>query len=218
MQAWRVEVSVRPGLPDPAGVAAGSALREAGLEFQGAIQSRRGYLLGDELTREQVEAFAREVLVDPIQEESRIFAPAEATDTEPGRISVLPLPGVTDPVARSVQKALVDSDLPEAPTGTYQVYLAEDVAAAALVAAAEESLANQVIQRVIAERVPQNMPGPGGEPDLATHEIPLEGLDEDALCKISTEGGLALDGTEMKFFSSSWPSVYNRSPTIDTFE
>jgi phosphoribosylformylglycinamidine synthase len=193
-------------------VAAGSALREAGLEFQGAIQSRRGYLLGDELTREQVEAFAREVLVDPIQEESRIFAPAEATDTEPGRISVLPLPGVTDPVARSVQKALVDSDLPEAPTGTYQVYLAEGVAAAALVAAAEESLANQVIQRVVAERVPQNMPGPGGEPDLATHEIPLEGLDEDALCKISTEGGLALDGTEMKAIQAHFREA-GRAPT-----
>ena len=212
MEAWRVEVSVRPGLPDPAGATARAALCEAGLELQGPVASKRGYLLGAELSREQVESFAREVLVDPVQEQCEVFAPGEAAPLRDGRISVLPLPGVTDPVAHSVQKALCDCRLPAAPTGTYHVYLADGVADKALVAAAEESLANLVIQRVVPNRVPGNLPGPGGEADLDPHPVPLEGLDGAALYKISADACLALDQTEMEAIQAHYAEA-GRAPT-----
>ncbi|MCA8954814.1 MAG: phosphoribosylformylglycinamidine synthase subunit PurS, partial [Planctomycetes bacterium] len=101
MDAWRIEVAVQRDLPDPAGRAARNALEAVGLAAS-SVRSRRGYLLGTDLARGQVEQFAREVLVDPIQEEFDIWPPGADAPAVAGRISVLPLPGVTDPVAHSV--------------------------------------------------------------------------------------------------------------------
>ena len=125
------------------------------------VRCRRGYLLGTSLDRAQVEQFATEVLADPVQETFTIHEPGVEVAAQGRRISVLPLPGVTDPVAHSVEKAIRDSELPETAAGTYRVFeLADNVAAQDLVAAAEDSLANLAIARVVADRVPQNMPGP----------------------------------------------------------
>ena len=52
MQAWRVEVAVRPEHPDPAGDSAQKALQRAGLSGISRVRSRRGFLLGAELDQE----------------------------------------------------------------------------------------------------------------------------------------------------------------------
>ncbi len=46
--------------------------------------------------------------------------------------------------------------------------------------------------------VPPGCPGPGGEPDLAVHDVPLVDLDDGALLQLSREGGLALNVREMR--------------------
>ena len=206
-------MSVRPQLPDPAGEAARAALAEAGLSLPGTVHAKRGYLLGAELSRDQVESFASEVLADPIQEVFTVHPPDAQVPTSTGRISVLPLPGVTDPVASSVQKALTDCGLPKTPTGTYRVFEVEGkIRSDDLVAAAEDSLANLAIQRVVADRVPENMPGPGGTPDLTTREIPLAGASAEQLVQISVELGLALDAVEMSAIRDHYADA-DRDPT-----
>jgi phosphoribosylformylglycinamidine synthase len=220
MQAWRVEVAVRPKLPDPAGEAARAALETAGFELSGPVRSRHGYLLGADLTREQVEQFAHDVLADPIQEQFEVFAPGVEAQVETGggatphhRISILPLPGVSDPVARSVHKAMVDSGLPPTPTGTYRAYEFDaGVAAGALLTAVEATLSNPAIQRVVADLVPLELPGPGSEPDLEVHPVPLAGLDAAALVQISVKGGLALDATEVAAIQAHYAAA-GRAPT-----
>ncbi|MEE2888756.1 MAG: phosphoribosylformylglycinamidine synthase subunit PurL [Planctomycetota bacterium] len=213
MEAWRVEVAVRPNLPDPAGKAAGAALRGAGLELQGKVRSKRGYLLGAELDRSQVEQFARDVLVDPVQEQFEILAPGEVVPPHTPRLSVLPLPGVTDPVAGSVQKAVVDSGLPSVAAGTYRAFEFDPAnPAEGLWTTANECLANPAIQRVVADRVPLQLPGPGSQPDLDVQAIPLAGLDGDALVSVSVDGGLALDETEMRAIQDHF-AASGRAPT-----
>ena len=90
MDAWRVEVSVREGLPDPAGEAARSALIGAGLPISGAVRSRRGFLLGRELTVDAVEKFAASVLADPITDEFVVHAPGATVPAEAGRVTIRP--------------------------------------------------------------------------------------------------------------------------------
>ena len=213
MQAWRVEVAVRPNLPDPAGKAAGAALRSAGLDLHGSVRSKRGYLLGAELNREQVEQLARDVLADPIQEQFEIHAPGEEVAPHVPRLSVLPLPGVSDPVAGSVKKAVIDCGLPGVATGTYKAFEFDPRNPSEILAgAAEECLANPAIQRVVADRVPLQLPGPGSQPDLGVQEIPLVELDGVALLAISVDGGLALDETEMQAIQAHFQTA-GRAPT-----
>ncbi len=83
MDAWRVEVRVRDGLPDPAGEAARSALIGTGLRVPGPVRSRRGFLLGRELSAQAVEQFAATVLADPITDEFVVHAPG--AEPQPSR-------------------------------------------------------------------------------------------------------------------------------------
>src|SRR5690242_15638338 len=216
MQAWRVEVLVRPEHPDPAGDSAQKALQRSGLGGIARVRSRRGYLLGADLTAEQVRTFAQSVLADPVTDAFEVHAPgARPPGRHPGehRVSVLLRPGVTDPVAHSVQKALVDAGLPEVPAATYKAFLVQgDVAPEQLQRAAKKALANDVIQEVLPAVLPEGLPGPGGNADLAVHLVPLDGLDEAGLVAISQKGGLALDGAEMAAIQRHFQGL-GRPPT-----
>ncbi|MHC4077238.1 MAG: phosphoribosylformylglycinamidine synthase subunit PurL [Planctomycetota bacterium] len=198
MDAWRIEISVQPHLPDPHGETARAELAAAGLAGCGPVHARRGYLLGAGLSREQVAGFAADVLQDPIQERAEVYAPGRDVVVQGRRISILPLPGVTDPVAHSVQKALSDCGLPAVAAGTYRVYETDvGTCGAALTAAAERSLANPAIQQVLLDQVPAGLPGAGGAPDLGIQEVPLQEMSVDELTALSREACLALNDREM---------------------
>ncbi|MCR9244036.1 MAG: phosphoribosylformylglycinamidine synthase subunit PurL [bacterium] len=215
MQAWRVDVLVREDQPDPAGDAARRALAAEGLTALQQVRTRRGYLLGAELNESQVREFATAVLGDPIGDEVVIHAPDATPKPVAGghTITVTPRPGVTDPVAHSVQKALGDMGLPVVATGTYRAFdVHGDVGLEPLQNAARRALANDVVQEVLADALPAGLPGAGGQPDLSVQHMPLAELDGDALEKLSQDGGLALDRTEMLAIQEHYAEL-GRDPT-----
>jgi len=215
MQAWRIDVLARQDQLDPIGESARRSLDQAGLQGVASVRARRGYLLGSELTRAQVDAFAAAVLCDPIVETFVVHAPGAAADHPPGAhtLTIVPKPGVTDPVAHSVQKALADMDLPVVAAGTYRTYdVHGDVAKDALLQVARKGLANDTVQEILVDQLPEGLPGEPPAPDLAVHEIALAGLDEAALVKLSQDGGLALDGHEMQAIQAHFDAL-GRAPT-----
>jgi phosphoribosylformylglycinamidine synthase subunit PurSL len=201
MQAWRIDVLARPEHQDPIGSAALRSLRGAGLDGVQDVRSRRGYLLAAELPEAQVRAFAKAVLCDPVIDQFVVHAPgASGQQPPPGMqmIAVVPRAGVTDPVAHSVQKALADMQLPAVTAGTYRAYdVRGTVDPQRLLQVAKKALANDVVQDVLLNALPQGLPGASPAPDLAVHPIPLAHLDTAGLERLSKEGGLALDGAEM---------------------
>jgi phosphoribosylformylglycinamidine synthase len=201
MDAWRVEVRTRAGLPDPAGASARAALAEAGAPPR-AVRALRGYLLGAGLDRAQVARFAAEVLADPISDEAAIFAPTERAPAAAGALAlyVAPRPGVTDPVAGSVRRALRDAGLPDVATGTYRGYEIDAGATSQerLQRAAARALANAVIHELTAGERPRGLPAPLPAPDPSVRAVALRGLDDDALAQVSRDGGLALEVREMR--------------------
>ncbi|MEC7585064.1 MAG: phosphoribosylformylglycinamidine synthase subunit PurL [Planctomycetota bacterium] len=200
MQAWCIELLVKPGVADPAGNAAQRELTALGLPID-SVRSRRGYLLAAELGREQVETIASSVLADPVLDIVEITEPgAQSAATPDGarRISVLLRPGVTDPVAHSVQKAIRDLGLPDVEAATFRAYdVYGSVEPDALLAATRTALSNSVINDLRADERPGSLPGPGGTTDLGTHPVELSSLDRAGLEQLSEKGGLALDGEEM---------------------
>ncbi len=176
MQAWRVEVRVRSELPDPQGLAAQKALAGAGFRAS-RVRSLRGYLLGDQLEAAQVEQFAREVLADPVVDEVEILAPGEAGSPTVPRVSILLRQGVTDPVARSVRKALGDAGLPVVPAATYRAFDLSSDRSGELRSAAQRALANEVIHEVLVDTVPGELPDElPGRADSARMEPQAVGL------------------------------------------
>lgn len=214
MQAWRVEILVRPSEPDPVGDYARKSLIAAGLAVS-AVRSRRGFLLGAELSAQQVHEFAKAVLADPVLDTFEIHAPfAEVTGSVHGvqRVSVLLRAGVTDPVAQSVQKAMTDMGLPRVATGTYRAFdVSGNVELAALALATRKSLANAVLQDVLMLHLPTSLPGAGGEPDLTVQSIPIAHLDQQGLEQLSKDGGLALDAMEMTAIAAHYQQL-GRAP------
>ncbi len=201
MQAWRVDVVVKPDQQDPMGGSALRALRAAGLDGVQRVRSRRGYLLAAELDEAQVRAFAGAVLCDPVVCEFHLHAPGAnppATTAGSHAVTVVPRPGVTDPVAHSVQKALADMHLPAGPTGTYRVFdVHGTVDATRLLQVAKKALANDVVQEVLLDALPPGLPGQPPPPDLTVQPVPLAHLDAAGLERLSKDGGLALDRAEM---------------------
>ncbi|MBL8755943.1 MAG: phosphoribosylformylglycinamidine synthase subunit PurL [Planctomycetes bacterium] len=216
MHAWRIDVLARPEHHDPMGSAALRALRGSGLDGIQDVRSRRGYLLGADLPEHQVRSFARAVLCDPVIDQFVVHAPDATTQVlAPGTamVAVVPRPGVTDPIAHSVQKALADLGLPVVAAGTYRAFdVKGSVDGARLLQAAKKVLANDVVQDVLLNALPPGLPGASPAPDLAVHPIPLAHLDTHGLEKLSKDGGLALDGAEMTAIQAHFQKL-GRAPT-----
>lgn len=216
MQAWRVDVLARPEQPDPIGAAALRALRAAGLDGIHDVRARRGYLLGPDLPEADVRNFARAVLCDPVVDQFVVHAPGASPQVPPPgtrMVAVVPRPGVTDPVAHSVQKALGDLGLPVVAAGTYRVYDIKDAPEGReLLQIAGRALANAVVQDVLLDALPAGLPGEPPPADLATHPIPLAHLDLAGLERLSRDGGLALDGAEMTAIQRHFQQL-GRAPT-----
>ncbi|QDU67336.1 phosphoribosylformylglycinamidine synthase subunit PurL [Engelhardtia mirabilis] len=207
--AWRVEVFRSQDRPDPDGEQTLAAALELGLELGlepiEGLRLGRGYLLPPELSQAAVETIARELLADPVVDTPRITAPGGHPEVPAGvhRVLVAPQPGVMDPVATAVGRALVrDGHLAEYSTGTVATFRAWELTGAVDRAGLEtlgrRLLANETIDtlRFDSEDLPYVQPGGSGH--RGSVEVPLRALDDDALLALSREGQLSLDLAEMQ--------------------
>src|SRR5947209_4629889 len=110
---WEVEIRPRANPPDLQRVQQEYDLLCHGNQGRDLIrQASRGYLLEGNLDRAQVTRLLEELLCDPLVEDSRLtdLGKPGIPNGEPV-ITVLPKPGVMDPVAQSVVDAARNLDL-----------------------------------------------------------------------------------------------------------
>ena len=225
-EAWRIEVFRREGVDDPEGVHARAALLELGLEGIESVRLGRGYLLPPGLDEAAVGRAMKEFLVDPVVDEARLTRPAESPLAAPGthRVLVARKPGVMDPVAQTLEGALrADGMLGEADRGgvstfrAWEITLAGDAPAGALGEAARAALANEVIEAISvgSESLPYGAPDP--RPRHGRVELPISQLDDEGLVRLSTEGALSLNLTEMKAVQAHYAEE-GREPSLCELE
>lgn len=198
----RVEVRPRPGLRDPRGERVQREMAGAG---PGAAPRRVDhasvYLLRGQLTADQVQRIARELLADPVTEEAGTARP---TPTGTATVEVHPLPGVMDPAAESVQLAVRSMLGVDVEVRTGSRWDLEGVDAAAAESLARRFLANTVIHAVHAGPY-----APASFPVARAHaaevrEVPLLGLDDAALERLSRSAHLFLSLEEMKAIQAEY--------------
>jgi phosphoribosylformylglycinamidine synthase len=206
-----LEVAVRLEHADPAGEAALRELGLVGLETAGVRVHRVFFIEG---LADPTGALTA-VFADPVIETGRIGEPIEGRGVA---VSVWKKPGVMDPVEASILRALRtrEQGVRRAVTGaTY--WIETEAEKSRLLDAVGGSLANEVIEEIGLGPVPPPRDLPGGAGAAPLPDIPLDGLDDDALRAVSRKYVLALNPTEMRAIADHFAEV-GRPPRLGELE
>ena len=223
--AWRIEVFRREGMDDPAGEEIAGALDELGIPPAGAVRTGRGFLLSPAYDESEVRRIAEEVLADPVVDEIRLAVPGTAPSRpRPAmhRVLVMTRPGVTDPVAWTVENLLVRTGRAPAEgkpgVATYRVTeLFGELATADLETAAAKVLANETIESVRIDREDLAYGAAFPETPRGRVEVALLAASEKELEAISVQGQLSLTVAEMLEIQRHFHAL-DREPTACELE
>ena len=105
---FRVEVSVKPDLPDPRGEALKADIRDLGIGGVQQVRVSDAYLLEGKLTPQELELICSQLLADPIVEQYAIGHDSPVNVQKARAVEVAYNPGVMDPVEESVSKGIRD--------------------------------------------------------------------------------------------------------------
>jgi phosphoribosylformylglycinamidine synthase len=210
---FRIDVSTVG--PDRLGEAVRHQIEELGIDHVGAITTRRIFLVdAPKASIEQMNRAAAELLADPIVERATV---ASSQPPSNGRghslIEIHLKPGVMDPVAASTEMALRDMGIPAREVRTGRAFVIDnELPREQLDRIATRVLANGVIESVHFEPFVPREFARGQEQPFRLRHVPLRGLADADLTKLSREAHLFLSLTEMKSIQSYYRQQ-DREPT-----
>ncbi len=193
---YRIEIWAKEDFGDPHASGVFSHIKELGIESVTAVKSARLFFLIGELSAEDAQKVAANLLVDPVIES---FVIGSDDKNVAGKIIEVHLqPGVMDPVAASTEGAIREMGLPIDQVRTGRRYeLAGDVTDEQRETIAKRLLANAVIEDFYYEtHTPAETHTVNYE--LKIVEVPIRDLDDGGLMKLSTDGDLFLNIVEMR--------------------
>ena len=204
---WEVEIRPAANEIDREGLRIVQEARALGVTSIRHVQSARSFLLqGDSLTESNARRAAATLLADPIVEAFRVFrvskieqpeyddSPASnvvqsSTTVQKPLLNVLFKPGVTDNVASSTQKALVDIGFSVDAVATVRKYWFEaDASQRELDRLAKRVLANDAVERVISGPLQMDKIGAGSEYKYALRTVSLRDMNDAALIHLRAGG------------------------------
>jgi len=202
---YRVEIRSKESFGDPHADMVHHQIGELGMDSVTAVRSARLFFLIGQLTEAHAARVADELLTDPVIEEYLVGSSGMPQDA--ALIEVHLKAGVMDPVAASAVKAITDMGLPIEGVRTARRYeLLGDVSDADKQKVAVKLLANAVIEDTYFE---DHTP-----PEILAHsyefeviEVPIRDLDDEALMKLSVDGDMFLNITEMKAIQDYFKSL-----------
>jgi phosphoribosylformylglycinamidine synthase len=197
----RIEVRTKDGMPDARGEALlRRAAAESGLAQPSAVRSAQVYLIEGSLTGRDLQGIADRLLADPVTQVATIGSHAAQGFV----VEVLPLPGVADPAAESVELAIA-----RLVSGRVRVLTGDrwDMAGVNRAEADEigrRLLANPVVQSMRSEPwMPERFPEARAHAAQA-RDVPILDLSDAQLERLSREAHLFLSLEEMRAIQSEW--------------
>ncbi len=198
---WVVDVSLRDATGDHAAreVTAGAAA--LGIPACGRARTAAGWLIEGDLSRVEAERLAATLFADPVTESAVVdeigaARLAQPLDGLPTVVHVLPKAGVTDPAGLTAQAAAAALGH-RVVVRSLRKYWLPALDAADIGRLAEKLLANDAIQEVVVGPLAISSLSGGRTWSFARETIPLVGLDDAALEKLSRERCLALTVREL---------------------
>ncbi len=170
----------------------------------------RGFLLEGELTDDQRARLTSEVLVDPLVERGEF---AEVGARTGHYYTVLLKPGVMDPVAQTVLDALAMLGVPATAVRRFRRYYGSpEIPSLDRDVLFRKVLANDAIEQIVVGPVKADHLAFGAPYKFKLATVPVAGLDDAGLVKLSKENTLALSLDEMKVVQAHFREL-NREPT-----
>ncbi len=174
-------------------------------------RSARGYLLEGELSRQQAEQLARDLLIDALVETGTVGALNE--HLTPDRLAtVLLKPGVMDPAALSVVDAARDLGISVASVRTFRRYYGPAASPEAQAILFRKVLANEAIEQVVTGPLGLDHLTLGSTYRFQLITVPLRDADDATLLWLSRDGQLSLNLAEMKAIQAHFREL-GRDPT-----
>ncbi|HEY55440.1 MAG TPA: phosphoribosylformylglycinamidine synthase subunit PurL [Dehalococcoidia bacterium] len=208
---FRVEVSVKSGLPDPRGEALQKDIRDLGVTTAERARVSDIYLLEGDLSQKELALICRELLADPVVEQYSIGETSLSVPTGAHAVEVAYNPGVMDPVEESVGKGILDlgvTTLKSVKTAK-RYYLWGRLSAGDIELISNKLLVNSVIQHVVTGR--ERVSLPSAEYRFSREEVALLSLDDEGLTRLGREK-LELNLKELKHIQRHFAGV-GRNPT-----
>jgi phosphoribosylformylglycinamidine synthase len=211
---WEVEICPKRHDAERQRVAAEYDLLTHGLEGQRHIsRSTRGYLLEGDLPRERAQDLLDGLLVDPLVETAQLRdLAAQHAQMDRKVWTVLPLPGVMDPVAQSIVDAARDLGNRLDAVRTFRRYYLATNSPGLDRSALRRVLANEAVEQVIEGSLDPGHLSLGSPYAFRLITVPLRGLGDAQLLHISRQGQLALSLAEMQTIQAHFQTLA-RDPT-----
>ena len=217
MTLWEVDIYPAEGQPDVAAQSIQTEATDLGIADTLLVKAARGYLLEGDLSPEDVQRLARELLSDPVVEDTVIgqIGSSELNQspaTLPQLIHVLPKPGVMDPVAQSALNAIADFEIAAENVRTLRKYWTSSLTPGQLELLCGKILANDSIEQVIVGPINLERLDVGQPYTFELIHIPIRELDNAGLERLSREGQLYLTLVEMQTIQQYYREL-DRDPT-----
>ena len=210
---FRIEVSVKAGFPDPEGEKLEKDIRDIGIFSVERVRVSHIYLLEGKLDEVAMGRIGRELLADPLVEDFHWGegGPSDIDDRALRIVEVAYNPGVADPVAGSVGRAIRDLGIATiSSVKTARKYsLWGDLSEEVLQSICDKLLFNRLVQHVVTKGEAVALPSTTYEFALTTAD--LLGLDDNGMMELSKDR-LWLNLGEMKRIKDHF-SRLGRNPT-----
>jgi phosphoribosylformylglycinamidine synthase len=217
MPLWQIDIYPAEGFIDRDGLRVAQQIRELGLAESIEVDFARGFLVEGELDEAEVDRMARTLLSDQVTErvvvaiagdESLIEPPGD----NPTLVNVLPKPGVMDPVAMSAAAAARDAGWPVAAVRTLRKYWLPELPDDGLAAICRKALSNDSVEQVVVGPLELKQLRFDGRYEFSLVTVPIRGLDDEGLQRLSKAGQLYLTLVEMRTIRDHFVSL-DRDPT-----
>lgn len=219
MTLWEVDIHPAPGQPDLIAQHVASQAADVGLPHDLKLTAARGFLIQGDLTREQIDRLATELLGDSVVETTvvakigdAVLAQSPDASRTARLVHVLPKPGVTDQVAASTQSAIADFGFTADAVCTLTKYWIEGLSDEQFALLAKKILANDSIEQVMVGPLAIARIDFGTPTKFELNIAPIRELNDEQLVALSKRWQLSLTLVEMQTIQRHFREL-GREPT-----
>ena len=216
-QLWQIDIWPEESQPDRLAAELIADASDLRLPDSLKIAAARGFLIEGDLSRDQAQQIAKNLLVEPVVERFQLAAVGDdainqSQTDRPNLIYVLPLPGVTDPQAESAMEAMRNLGFDVSAVRTFRKFLVSELDRSDLQTLTAKLLSNDSIETAVTGSLKLDRLDVGAEYVFEKGVVSLSGLNSDQLLDISRQWQLSLSAIEMETIQAHFKTL-GREPT-----